>query len=145
VWDLTFANSRLLGRQVTFRYQRRRERQWKTMTLPASEFIRRFQQHVLPRGTHKVPYYGIWNPAHRPLLSRVQLATGPLRIPEALDDEGTLPTAGAPQGPSERRRRTQPLRAWSTFAVCSASRKLIIRYLTRPCALRSGTSTANQS
>ena len=50
------------------------------MTLPASEFIRRFLQHVLPRGTHKVRYYGIWNPAYRALLRRVQLVTGPLQM-----------------------------------------------------------------
>jgi hypothetical protein len=108
VHRVAFANSRLLSLedgQVTFRYQQRRERQGKTMTLPASEFIRRFLQHVLPRGTHKVRYYGIWNPAHRALLRRVQLATGPLRIPTALEDEGTPPTAGAPQGPLEQRRK----------------------------------------
>ncbi|HEY7615841.1 MAG TPA: IS91 family transposase, partial [Terriglobales bacterium] len=108
VHRVAFANSRLLSLdngQVTFRYQQRRERQWKTMTLPASEFIRRFLQHVLPRGTHKVRYYGIWNPAHRALLHRVQLATGPLEIPTALQDEGAPPTTGAPQGLSEQRRK----------------------------------------
>ena len=107
VHRVAFANSRLLSLedgQVTFRYQQRRERQWKTMSLPASEFIRRFLQHVLPRGTHKVRYSGIWNPAHRALLRRVQLATGPLEIPAALEDEGRPLTAGA-QGPSEQRRK----------------------------------------
>ena len=102
VHRVAFANSRLLSLedgQVTFRYQQRRERQWKTMTLPASEFIRRFLQHVLPRGTHKVRYYGIWNPAQRALLRRVQLATGPLQIPEALEDEGST---------THRRRATRP-------------------------------------
>jgi hypothetical protein len=108
VHRVAFANSRLLSLadgQVTFRYQQRRERQWKTMTLTASEFIRRFLQHVLPRGTHKVRYYGIWNPAHRALLRRVQLATGPLQIPTATQDEGRPPTQGAPQGSSEQRRK----------------------------------------
>ena len=28
------------------------------MTLPAFEFLRRFLQHVLPRGLHKVRHYG---------------------------------------------------------------------------------------
>ena len=32
------------------------------MTLEASEFIRRFLQHVLPRGFHKVRYYGFLSP-----------------------------------------------------------------------------------
>ena len=102
VHRVAFANSRLLSLedgQVTFRYQQRREQQWKTMTLPANEFIRRFLQHVLPRGTHKVRYYGIWNPAHRALLRRVQLATGPLQIPTATEDEGRPPTQGAAARP----------------------------------------------
>ena len=75
------------------------------MTLTANEFIRRFLQHVLPRGTHKVRYYGIWNPAHRALLRRVQLATGPLRDSHCPEDEGAPSTAGAPQGLSEQRRK----------------------------------------
>ncbi|MEA1934279.1 MAG: transposase, partial [Thermodesulfobacteriota bacterium] len=29
---------------------------WRTMTLPVMEFIRRFLQHALPRGFHKVRY-----------------------------------------------------------------------------------------
>jgi hypothetical protein len=108
VHRVAFANSRLLSLadgQVTFRYQQRRQRQWTTMTLSADEFIRRFLQHVLPRGTHKVRYYGIWNPAHRALLRRVQLATGPLQIPAATDDEGRPPTQGAAQGLPEQRRK----------------------------------------
>jgi hypothetical protein len=87
-----FANSRLIrieDGQVTFRYKVRRLRQWKTKTLPALEFMHRFLQHVLPRGTHKVRYYGIWHPAHRSLLRRVQLATGLPEIPSALEEEET--------------------------------------------------------
>jgi hypothetical protein len=43
------------------------------MTLPALEFIRRFLQDVLPEGFHKVRYYGLWSPVHRPLLHQLQL------------------------------------------------------------------------
>ena len=35
------------------------------MTLGADEFMRRFLQHVLPRGFHKVRYFGLWHPAQR--------------------------------------------------------------------------------
>lgn len=31
---------------------------WKTMTLPAAEFIRRFLLHVLPGGFHRIRHYG---------------------------------------------------------------------------------------
>ena len=42
------------------------------MTLESSEFIRRFLQHVLPQGFHKVRYYGILSPRHRPLLDQIR-------------------------------------------------------------------------
>lgn len=107
VHRVAFANSRLVritdGR-VTFRYQQRRQRKWKTMTLPAEEFIRRFLQHVLPRGTHKVRYYGVWHPSQRQLLRRIQLATAPAEIPSATQDDGTVPTESPAEAASENRR-----------------------------------------
>lgn len=75
VHRVAIANSRILsidGGKVTFKYQDNKTRQWKTMTLAAEEFIRRFLQHVLPRGVHKVRYYGLWNPAHREKLKQLQ-------------------------------------------------------------------------
>jgi len=32
--------------------------QWRTTRLSGQEFMRRFLQHVLPKGLHKVRYYG---------------------------------------------------------------------------------------
>ena len=37
----------------------------KTMTLAATEFIRRFLLHVLPIGFHRIRYYGFLGPRHR--------------------------------------------------------------------------------
>src|SRR5713101_6769383 len=37
----------------------------KTMTLAATEFIRRFLLHVLPLGFHRIRYYGFLSPRHR--------------------------------------------------------------------------------
>lgn len=46
--------------RVTFTYKDyRQEGQKKIMTLDAVEFIRRFLQHILPYGFHKIRYYGI--------------------------------------------------------------------------------------
>jgi hypothetical protein len=42
------------------------------MTVSAEEFIRRFLQHVLPAGVHKVRYYGLWSPTHRKNLHKTQ-------------------------------------------------------------------------
>jgi hypothetical protein len=77
VHRIAITNSRILAidnGQVTFRYKPTDDAAWKIMTLTADEFIRRFLQHVLPRGAHKVRYYGLWAPANRPLLRRVQVA-----------------------------------------------------------------------
>ena len=89
LFKTAFSNRRLVSIEagvVTFRYQKCGERRWRATRLPAHEFIRRFLQHVLPRGTHKIRYYGLWNPANRSLLRRVQLLTGTRPIPTAVDD-----------------------------------------------------------
>jgi hypothetical protein len=62
---VAIANSRLFaydGRTVTFRwkdYRSKGAKRHKTMTLPVDEFIRRFLLHVLPRGFHRIRYYGL--------------------------------------------------------------------------------------
>ncbi len=66
---VAISNSRLLelrdGR-VTFRYKDYTdERRYKTMTLGADEFLRRFVQHVLPSGFVKVRHYGLLANRHR--------------------------------------------------------------------------------
>jgi hypothetical protein len=76
VHRVALTNHRLLSiedNQVCFRDQDSHDQRWKTMTLPAQEFIRRFLQHVLPQGFHNVRYYGLWSPVHRPLLHQLQL------------------------------------------------------------------------
>jgi hypothetical protein len=47
---------------VTFRWKDRGADAWRIERLPGVEFLRRFLQHVLPRGFHKVRYYGLWHP-----------------------------------------------------------------------------------
>jgi hypothetical protein len=37
------------------------------------EFLRRFLQHVLPKGFHKVRYYGLLHPTNKVTLKRLQL------------------------------------------------------------------------
>lgn len=61
------------GTTVTFRYRDSRTRQRKVMRLAADEFLRRFLQHVLPKGLHRVRSYGLLHPNHRTTLRRLQL------------------------------------------------------------------------
>jgi len=59
--------------QVTFRWQESATGASWRMTIPVEEFLRRFLQHVLPKGTHKVLYYGLLSPARRIRFKRLQL------------------------------------------------------------------------
>ena len=94
---------------VTFRYKDRHTdgqaaavTRWRTMTLGGDEFLRRFLQHVLPRGFHMVRYYGLWRPAAAAARVRLQqqLAT-PARSPAAPgDDAPGLSVTAAPAAPA---------------------------------------------
>jgi hypothetical protein len=72
---------------VSFAYRDSRDQQRKCMTLPAHEFVRRFLQHVPPKGLHRVRAFGLLHPAHRTALKRVQLllTAAPAADPATLD------------------------------------------------------------
>ncbi len=63
---IAISNSRLVafdGASVTFRwkdYRTKGRERYKTMTLTAHEFIRRFLIHVLPSGFHRIRHYGLF-------------------------------------------------------------------------------------
>ncbi len=68
---VAITNNRILSiedNKVRFKYLDSKTKEWKIMTLKAIEFIRRFLQHVLPRGFTKVRYYGILSPVKKNLL-----------------------------------------------------------------------------
>lgn len=51
------------------------------------EFLRRFLMHVLPKGFHKLRYYGLWHPSKRHLQERARLLLSllaPVRLAECL-------------------------------------------------------------
>jgi len=63
---VAISNRRLIAADetgVTFKYKDYRidgPGRYKTMTLPAHEFIRRFLIHVLPSGFHRIRHYGLF-------------------------------------------------------------------------------------
>ena len=74
VFRVALSNNRLesvVNDQVTFRYRVADSKKIKRCRLPAEAFIRRFLQHVLPRGFVKVRYFGWFSPGNRPLLASV--------------------------------------------------------------------------
>jgi len=60
------------GRQVTFKYQKVGSAKWRHMTLGALEFIRRFLQHVLPKGFVKIRHFGFLAPNFKVPLQRIR-------------------------------------------------------------------------
>ena len=50
---------------VTLKYKDHDTGQWKTERLEGVQFLRRFLFHVLPKGFHKVRYYGLWHPCKK--------------------------------------------------------------------------------
>lgn len=74
---------------VTFRYKCSADGQRKMMTLPAYEFLRRFLQHVPPRGFHRVRAFGLLHPKRRLELRRLQLLLG-AKLPENQKAENVL-------------------------------------------------------
>jgi hypothetical protein len=68
---VAISNGRLIAhdeRGVTFRWKDYRVKgrtRYKTMTLAAEEFMRRFLLHVLPRRFHRIRHYGLLGNAHR--------------------------------------------------------------------------------
>jgi hypothetical protein len=76
VFRTAISNARIVAMDethVTFRYKDRSSDTWRTLRLPGVEFLRRFLQHVLPRGFHKVRYYGLWHHSKRDLSGRIRL------------------------------------------------------------------------
>jgi hypothetical protein len=96
VFRIALTNARIAGlddETVTIQYKDRKSGQARTCRLSGEEFMRRFLQHVLPRGFHKVRYFGLWHPAHRHNAARVrqmlQLQAPPK--PDPLQDAGVPP------------------------------------------------------
>src|SRR6516165_10841071 len=68
VFRIALTNARIAGlddQTVTIQYKERKTGRQRTCRLSGDEFMRRFLQHVLPRGFHKVRYCGLCHPAQR--------------------------------------------------------------------------------
>ncbi len=87
---IAITNSRIVAMDdthVTFRYKQRETGEWRLCRLRGVEFLRRFLMHVLPKGFHKLRYYGLWHHSKRHLQERAQLLLSllpPVRLAECL-------------------------------------------------------------
>jgi hypothetical protein len=61
---------------VRFRYLDYRDSKQKEMTIQGVEFLRRFCQHILPKGFVRIRHYGLLSATRRPVLRQLQLEFG---------------------------------------------------------------------
>jgi hypothetical protein len=97
---VAISNHRLLAfddRGVTFRwkdYRAKGRAKYKTMSLSAGEFIRRFLLHVLPTGFHRIRHYGLLANAGRK--QNLALARELLKVPAPTPAESDQAAPSAP-------------------------------------------------
>lgn len=60
------------GDYVAYRYKENNTGIWKREKIKGTDFIRRYLLHVLPKGFHKVRYYGMWSPGKRHLQEKAR-------------------------------------------------------------------------
>lgn len=76
LYRIAISNSNILAchnNHVAFRFKDSNSGRFKTMTLPALEFLRRFLQHVLPKGFQKIRYFGFLHPKNKTLMNTLRL------------------------------------------------------------------------
>jgi Putative transposase/Transposase zinc-binding domain len=100
IFRVALSNNRIVrvtDDQVTFRYTISDTGQTAYCTLPVQEFLRRFLQHILPKGFVKVRYYGLFRVGMRRSLARLR---SQLRLLQHIATQATLAPAasdGSPQ------------------------------------------------
>jgi len=102
---VAISNQRLVGLDgddVSFRYKdRAAEDRWKTLRLPALEFIRRFLLHILPDRFVRIRYFGLL--AHRHRRRLLALSRDLLGVPAAATEAGSPTEADAAPEPWHER------------------------------------------
>ncbi|MEA2772144.1 MAG: hypothetical protein QOD93_5106 [Acetobacteraceae bacterium] len=132
VFRIALTNARIVeldDETVTIQYKQRKTGQARTCRLSGDEFMRRFLQHVLPRGFHKVRYFGLWHPAHRHDVARVRQMLQ-LQAPPSMD-----PPLEPVAPPSEPGAEPIPPIEPMICPHCHLGRMIFIRRLTRQQAM----------
>ena len=92
IFRVAISNNRILKLaegKVIFRYRASDTGKLRTCTLPAEEFIRRFLQHVLPKGFVKVRYYGFLSSGCRQRRAAIRQQPGRSPADPSPSPEGT--------------------------------------------------------
>jgi hypothetical protein len=105
VFRVAITERRIVGLDdagVTVRHKHRKSARWRTTRLDGHEFMRRFLQHVLPKGLHKVRYSGLWHPSrrHHAARARDMLALDPTTIARPRQDAPHPEVSAEPHRPA---------------------------------------------
>jgi predicted RNA-binding Zn-ribbon protein involved in translation (DUF1610 family) len=101
LFRVALSNNRILkleNGQVTFRYQDGQTKRPKLATLPASQFIRRFLQHVLPHRFQKLRYFGFFRSQQRQQLQQIKTS---LAVPTSAKDSLSTQAPPADNAPTD--------------------------------------------
>jgi hypothetical protein len=74
VYHTALGSQRILNAdngQITFKYKDSADQQWHMLRLCATEFLRRFLQHILPKGFQRIRYFGWLAPAAKSRWQRI--------------------------------------------------------------------------
>ncbi len=85
IFRVAISNSRLVAvtdDAVSFRVRPSGSHEWRLCSLSPFEFMRRFLQHLLPKGFVKVRYYGFFSPGKRQLLRQIVAWFTPPKLDE---------------------------------------------------------------
>jgi Putative transposase/Transposase zinc-binding domain len=126
---VAISNHRLLdleGNRVQFRYKDyARGGKQRTMALEATEFLRRFLQHVLPAGFVRIRAYGLLANRHR----REKLAACRALLNAADRPEAAPPEVPSPAAPRDPGPGVTATRCATVCPVCGVGRMVIIEEL----------------
>ena len=93
VFRIAITNARIVAMDdshVTFKCKNRKTGKSQAVKLRGEEFLRRFVMHILPKGFHKVRYYGLWHPGKREFQIRAKLLFEPVSASKVKDLLETL-------------------------------------------------------
>ena len=121
---VAISNRRLVavdGNRVAFRWKNSKvegAERWKTMTLDAAEFIRRFLIHVLPKGLQRIRHYGLLANTNR--AAAIERARDLLAVPKP-EPQPELTAVIEDTGP----------RVWPTPCPCCGASMIVIEFFAR--------------
>lgn len=124
---IAITNSRIVtidDQNVTFRYKDRKQCRWRTCTVTGFEFMRRFLQHVLPEGFHKVRYFGLWHPKKRQFVQRIRLCL-------ALEQPASA-TEQQPSNKSSEQIASSKIEPGAPCPCCTTGLLVLVRRIPRP-------------